>query len=823
MKATACSRLLLRIFLVLTLPAAAQSASSIYQRLKKLGEHTTVLFIAAHPDDENTHLLAWLSQEKNFRTAYLSLTRGDGGQNLIGSELGVDLGLIRTRELMAARAIDGGEQYFSQAFDFGFSKRPEETLDIWDRNQVLEDIVRVIRTVKPDIIICRFPPDSRAGHGHHSASAILAHEAFNAAADPSKFPDVPFKGSRWKAKAIYWNSFNFSKPSDQPSTRFNVEIGGYNPIIGKSYGELAAESRSQHKSQGFGVAAERAGHLEHFIAIDGDTLSNDLFTIADHYFESSAEGKKIKTTINEIISTFQPVHPEKSLPALLDLYSQMRQWKTDSTFSARKLSELQQIIADCMGLWAAVYATEETFATGDSIPATFQFIARNIDSLRIRIQSNDLITRDTVLNAGKMQFIHFPLYFKGRSSTSQPYWLNIAHARGMFEVEDPSMIGKPWNNPVIELPVIINAGTVSFTINLPVQYKLTDPVKGELERPLVITPELTATVNETVSVFNNNNKRTCLLSLTWHGNRADSVHLKAIRPAGINWQLSFNDTTIYFSKKGEKHLLKFTLQPVSITSSSDQLKFNYTTSSGISYPLQSLREINYPHIPKITWFPSLTIRLITADIKTTAKRILYIKGAGDEVAAMIRQLGVTVDEVAAAALEDIRLSDYDAVVTGIRAYNSAPDLSSYFEKINRYLETGGIFLIQYNTNNNLHPVEFTTPAPFQIGRNRVTEEDAMVQFTLADDPALNRPNHITGDDFKNWIQERGLYFATNIDQRYRQPLLMHDEGEQDQPGSLIILPVGKGTYIYTGLSFFRQLPAGVPGAFRLFANLISRP
>ena len=824
MKAKNTSLLLTVLLSVRLFTSSAQSSLSIFQRLQKLGEHTTVLYIAAHPDDENTHLIAWLSQEKKFRTAYMALTRGDGGQNLIGSELGVDLGLIRTRELMAARSIDGGEQYFSRAFDFGFSKRPEETLNIWDRNKVLEDIVRVIRTVKPDLIICRFPPDQRAGHGHHSSSAILAHEAFLAAADPAQFPGIPAHDASWKANAIFWNSFTYGNPAEAPKTRFKVEIGGYDPVSGKSYGELAAESRSQHKSQGFGVPMERNPHTEYFIPVDGDTMNADLFSLKDRYFEMSPEGRLIKSKIENAIAAFDPFHPEKSTISLLDLYHEMSNWNVDSTFRERKLNDLKEVIIDCMGLWTAVYASEESFAVDDTIPASLQLIVRNNDGLRIEIPSYHLITGDTILNADKMQYYRQSITLKGCKGTTQPYWLHSEHQRGMFVVEDKSMIGRPWNDPAINLPVIIHYGKYSLPFNIPVQYKLIDPVKGEMERPLVITQALTATMNETVSIYNTTAPRTYKLNLTWHRTHSDSVTIKIVRPTGNNWSVNCNDTTIFFSKKGENHIVNFLIRPESMINSVNELKFTYTESSDhLKRPLGSQREINYPHIPKITWFPALTLKLISADIKVNAKKVLYIKGAGDDVAAMIRQLGIIVDEISAAALDDIQLSNYDAVVTGIRAYNTDPSLSGFFDKITNYLQNGGVFLIQYNTNNNLHPVTFTTPAPFLIGRNRVTEEDAEVVFSNPEDPILKTPNTITAGDFQNWVQERGLYFASDIDNRYRQPLSMHDQGEENQPGSLILLPVGKGKYIYTGLSFFRQLPAGVPGAFRLFANLISRP
>lgn len=801
----------------------AQDAADIYLRLGKLREQRTVLYIAAHPDDENTRLITWLSKEKKCRTVYLSLTRGDGGQNLIGAELGVELGLIRTRELMAARKIDGGEQFFTRAFDFGYSKKTDETLSLWDREEILKDVVRLIRTIRPDVIICRFPPDQRAGHGHHSASAVLAHEAFNAAADPERFKDMPEKGAVWKTRRIFWNTFNFGSNNTTAENQKKTDVGAFNPLLGKSYGELAAESRSQHKSQGFGVPAQRGIQWEYFTGVDGDTLSADLFSPAQDYYVNYPGGEVIRQLMDSALLQFDFLAPARSVPLLLRLHRLLQDWQAPEYFKSRKIKELEQLITDCLGLWMAAYSFTENYASGDSIHVTFQSICRATADVRIELRDSRIEKGDTALTLETQKIFNRKLILKGSDTLTQPYWLYKPHSKGLFYIQDSSLTENAWNRPAISLPVTCTIGTTRLLLQVPVQYKLTDPVRGEVYRPLVIQPPLTASISEAVSVFNNDRPRSYKLKLTWHRHTPDSV--KLILPSGNDaWIFSMRDTTIYFSGKESVMTISFTVRPGNRESKPASLSFLYRTSKEKeSAPLWGQHIIQYDHIPRITWFPGLTLELRKAEITTHAKKLLYIKGAGDDIPAMLRQLGITVEEVDGAALEDLALANYDAIVTGIRAYNTDPNLPQQFNKLMQYVSEGGVMLVQYNTNNNLQPMKVMAPYPFQISRNRVTEEDAAVTFPVADHPLLHTPNKITTEDFKGWIQERGLYFASGADSTYQFPLQMHDTGEEEQNGSLIVAKYGRGRYIYTGLSFFRQLPAGVTGAFRLFANLISPP
>jgi LmbE family N-acetylglucosaminyl deacetylase len=814
-------QVLLPVLLFLAINNAySQSSSDIYSRIKKLEETTTVLYIAAHPDDENTRLITWMSKEKRFRTAYISLTRGDGGQNLIGAELGVDLGLIRTRELMAARAIDGGEQYFTRAYDFGYSKTSEETITLWNREKILEDMVYVIRKIKPDVMICRFPPDQRAGHGHHSSSALLAKEAFDMAADPSKFPQQVTSLGSWQVKRLYWNTFKFGGNNTTSEQQLKIDVGSYNPLLGKSYGELSAESRSQHKSQGFGVPSQRGTQIEYFSPVAGDTNVTDVFK-NDNFWASQKDGNEIIQLINSTLTAFDFKKPSSSIPSLINLRKIISQLP-DHSIKNQKLKELDLIISDCLGLWKSAYSFSEKYAINDTLHVNLQMVVREYDSVTVRLLRNQYNDSSSTFSLVNQTMQNKAIILKGPSATTQPYWLQTTPDKGTFKIPDILLTGQAWNPEPIILQAEIVLKDSRIPIEIPVTYKVTDPVKGESIKPLVIAPLLTGRLSENTSIYNNLSKRKYKLKLKYEGSQSEQIKLYTDITGDKGWKINITDTLLSFSLKGEEKEIDFFIQPTEKTLQDAALSFRFQMKNATTEQLKSSKEITYDHIPPITWFPELKTTLKFADIKTNATKILYIKGAGDDVAVMLKQIGIQSDEVTAEEISEINLDQYDAIVTGIRAYNTDKNLPSVFSKIMAYVEKGGTFLVQYNTNSNLHPASIMTPYPYTISRNRVTEEEAVVTLTDENHPLLNHPNKITSKDFEGWVQERGLYFATKIDSAFTNILLMNDKGEQPQEGSLIVTKYGKGTYIYTGLSFFRQLPAGVPGAFRLFANLIGQ-
>ncbi|MCE2846312.1 MAG: PIG-L family deacetylase [Sphingobacteriales bacterium] len=793
------------------------SSADLHHRMRRLRQTISVLYVAAHPDDENTRLITWMSKEKAYRTSYVSLTRGDGGQNLIGSELGVELGLIRTRELMSAREIDGGTQYFTSAVDFGYSKTSDETLRKWNHDRVLEDLVRVIRTVQPDVIICRFPPDKRAGHGHHAASAILAEEAFRIAGDSAAYSQNPGFPSPWQARRIVWNTFRFGSNNTITANQPWIDAGGFDPISGYSNGELAAMSRSQHKSQGFGVALQRGILKEYFTAVSGDTVFSDPFEHLQDRWDTYPNGGVLARQIEKLIDQFDFLHPDASLPELLRLRSMMLEQAQDPWIQY-KINEVELLIGGCMGLWTSAYSLREHVVVGDTFSVDVQVLIRNNVSASCRF--SPLAQGDTMkkMDLIPQQISSLQLVLRAPNEPSQPYWLEGAGEDGCFGRHSGGMSIEPWSRPPVTIPVLISLGDQTLLLEIPVEYKRTDPVKGELVHEISITPILTGDFEYKTVVFSSGSAKTMQLNLTYHGNVKDSFQL--IMNAGNGWICS-TDTLIAFDKESRRKQVSLLIRPSDFNNSgSGSLLIRYVDSQGRTRQLHRMREIEYAHIPKITWFPECGLKMTTVNLDVKPCKIVYIEGAGDEVAGVLKQIGYEVIVTDAEGLMKTDLRDVTAIVTGIRAYNTDKKLPEAREKMMQFVRNGGRLIVQYNTNSNLSPGSVMAPSPFIITRNRVTEEDAPVTMSDTSHTLFNHPNRIGPNDFRGWIQERGLYFAGEIGSNYTDLLRMADTGEEPVGGSLIYTELGKGMFIYTGLAFFRQLPNGNPGAIRLFSNLI---
>jgi LmbE family N-acetylglucosaminyl deacetylase len=811
---------ILSSFILFAFDAIAQNSAEILHHILKLQETGSVLYLAAHPDDENTNLIAYLSNERHYRTGYLALTRGDGGQNLIGSELGVNLGLIRTEELMAARRIDGGEQFFTRAFDFGFSKNPKETFTIWNKDSLLKDVVKCIRQYKPDVIICRFPEDSRAGHGHHSASAILASEAFDIAGNPNIYPDQVKEFGIWQPKRLFWNTFNFGENNTTASDQLQLEVGGYNALLGKSYGEIAAQSRSQHKCQGFGSAAERGNRKEYFKLLKGDSTSVDIMEGVNSMWKNFKNGKEIEILFKTIISQFNANNPSKSVSDLLRLKKEITSLP-DSRFKERKLKELDQIILSAMGFYASFTTSTPSVSAGDSIESKLSILIRS--NIEITIGRLPGIAGDSLNKTRPSNNILKSVSFKSIASNNitQPYWLAREHSKGMFTIDDLNQIGKPRNDAPnsISFTLNFNVDVPSIPITLPLIYNHTDPVKGELNDPIVIAPKVTLKISNPQLYFTSTNKKSISVTYQYHGTTKSKFELSN-EVTGKGWIIKSDVSSIDFSKNGEEKTIEYQIEKLS-DAKSESLSFFIANENSEKEEVKALKEIHYDHIPALTWFPEAKISLKAIDIKVPSNKIAYIKGAGDAIAESLRSIGFNVEEFTATQLEGKDLSIYSAIITGIRAYNVDSRLTVLQPQLLNYVSNGGRLIVQYNTPSNTLP-ENIGPFPLTVGKGRVTEEDAIVTINDSTLSILNTPNKITSNDFNNWIQERGIYFAETTNANYIQPLNMNDKGEKSLSGSLLYCKYGKGTYIYTGLSFFREIPAGVDGATRLFVNLISQ-
>jgi LmbE family N-acetylglucosaminyl deacetylase len=820
----------LLLFLLFISSSFSQSkqlnSSEIKSALKKLNTVGSVLYIAAHPDDENTRLLSYLSNEKLLRTGYLSLTRGDGGQNLIGTEQGELLGMIRTQELLAARRIDGAEQFFTRANDFGFSKNPEETFSIWNKDSILADVVWVIRNFKPDLIITRFPTDGSGGHGHHTASAIIAEEAFDAAADPAKFPEQLKYVSVWKTKRLLWNGFNFpGRPQSDGPDFVKTDVGLYNTLLGKNYGEMASESRSQHRSQGFGVARQRGSNIETFKYIKGEKPVNTVFDGIDLSWNRIENSKKIQSLVNSAIKKYSDEKPSLIIPLLTQINIELKKLP-DSYWKTQKIKETENLIVACAGLWFEATASDFKAVPGDVIPVTVSAINRSDVNIQLNqasfIQSFDTSFNQSLLNNQLFNYTK-KVRIPSDEKFTNPYWLNEKHTQGLFIVKNKQLIGLPENLPSLKVKFNYTINGVSYTFEKPVVYKWTDPVKGELYRQLEIVPAVTASINAPVLIFSDDQPKK--VKITLHSN-TNNIQGYVGMLATSAWSIESNENSFHLTKKDEEQTLEFNIKPLAANISdnlSPIVMLDSNTSGTINNTiLKSIERIEYDHIPTQTLLREVGVKLEKIDLKKKGTQIGYIVGAGDEIPESLKQMGYEVTLLTDEMLLSEDLNPYDAIVVGIRAYNTNTRMQSYYERLMEYVKNGGNMIVQYNTNNFISSVKSDIgPYPFKISRDRVTDENAEMRILKPDHPVLNTPNKITAKDFEGWVQERGIYFASDIDPKYETIFSCNDPGEKANEGSLILTKYGKGYFIYTGIAFFRQLPAGVPGAYRLFANLIS--
>ncbi len=796
------------------------TSSEILLQLKKLNMLGSVLYVGAHPDDENNALLPWLANEKLYRTAYLSLTRGDGGQNLIGDEQGVELGLIRTQELLAARKVDGAEQYFTRAYEFGFSKSSEEALSIWDREKILSDVVWVIRQFQPDVIIKRFPPDKRAGHGHHAASAILADEAFTAAADPKRFPEQFKYGVKpWQAKRIMWNTFNFGTTNTTSEDQLKIDIGGYNSLLGKSYGEMGGDARTMHKSQGEGRPRNRGQSIQYFVTTAGDAVKDDLMDGVVTDWKRINGGDAIQSMINNIITGYKADQPELSVSALVKLYQSIKALP-QSNWANKKLSEVQQLIEECSAFYVEATSFQQRVIQGDSLKINFVFNERkNIPALlkKIKIENFDS-SFSSALSPNQNFSIAKTIIVADNKKISQPYWLEYPLVGGTFEVRDQMQIGKAENDPSFEATFIVNISGEDFIIKRPVQYRVIDPVKGDTYQPIAVLPKVELSFIKDNFISLNNLPVKVEAKILSNGTN----DVKSIQPAvqySKNWKVKSNYSSLNSMPNKETNWSENFTSASNETNTTEEILLKTSDNKYDSYT----KIISYDHIPTITYFPRAKTNLVKLDIKIVGKKIGYIIGAGDKVPQALQDMGYDVKTLSEADLTDDNLKQFDAIVTGIRAYNIYEYLSNKNDVLTRYVENGGNLIVQYLKSNQVGNRRVKVgPYPFMIdGGTRVTEEDAKINFLLPNHPSLNYPNKITEKDFEGWVQERSTYQALQLDSHYETPIGMNDKDEKQSNGSLAIAKYGKGNFVYASLVFFRQLPAGVPGAFRLMANLIA--
>lgn len=796
------------------------------EKLQRLG---SVLMIAAHPDDENTALLAYFAKGRRFETAYLSLTRGEGGQNLIGSEQGELMGLIRTQELLAARRVDGAEQFFTRAIDFGFSKTATETLAKWGREAVLSDTVWVIRKYRPDVILLRFSGTPRDGHGQHQSSAMLGKEAFVAAADPARFPEQLEHVKPWQAKRILWNVFTFGREMEQQAAampdKVTLDVGEYDPELGLSFAEIAGISRSQHRSQGMG-ASERKGAMPQYLTlVAGDPAKQDVFDGIDTSWNRVPGGAAVAEALAAAAQAFRTGAPEAALPGLLEARSRIAQLAQGDPWAARKFREIDEVIADASGLWLDASTAQQVAAAGGPLKVQIQAINRSHAGASLAsVELAGFAAPVKLDEVRKLEFNKAVTIQQGvllPDRYNQPYWLRRPATETMYQIEDPLLIGKPdpGNGFTARFRILLGEGQM-IEVERPVVNRIVDPVRGELIRPVVVAPIVAVGFADRSFVFPSVTPRPVEVQL--RGNQAKAAgEVRIEAPAG--WRVEPLSRPFAIEDLGAMTTAQFTVTPPAGESKGE---LRAVASVGGKEIRHSMRTIDYEHIPPQTVFPEARVAVVRTDARLLSKKVGYFMGAGDDVPAALRQLGA---EVTMLTSDDIARSDlgrFDAVVTGVRAYNVSKDLRANQSRLLEYVEKGGTLVVQYNVREggfmgDPKKLEKIGPYPMEVSTVRVTVEDAPLKPTKPDHFLLQAPNLIRPNDYDGWVQERGLYFASSWDPRYTPLWETADPGEKPAQGATLYARHGRGIYIFTPMSWFRQLPAGVPGAYRIFANFLS--
>ena len=825
---------ILRVALLLLLipfSALARTAAETQLALKKLTVVGSALYVAAHPDDENTAMLAWLSNDRLVRTGYLSLTRGDGGQNLIGDEKGELLGVIRTQELLAARRIDGAEQFFSRAIDFAYTKSPQETLTLWDRDKILSDVVWVIRKFQPDVIMTRFPTTGEGGHGQHTASAILAEEAFKAAADPTKFPEQLKYVTVWQARRIFWNRFSF-RPQDpnapELANDIRVDLGGYNPLLGRSYTEIAGESRSQHKSQGFGAAERRGSQINYLKLTGGDPAKSDPFEGVNMTWSRYPGGEKIGALLQQAYTTFDMNNPSKTIPLLLQALQELDRLGASGWSSMAnpwvevKRRELLEVIRQCAGLSIDVSAADSAVTPGGEIAVSVTVVNRSDFPLILSTVASPYANPGKAPNAAlkNNQPVKTDITIKmpADSEYSQPYWLRKEPSKGMFNVDDQTMIGLAENPPAIPITVAFETGQMQppLIFTVPAVYRWVDAVRGEQVRNVDVVPDLTANLEEHVYLFPDSKPKSVAVKVRDFAGAIEG-RVSLVVPSG--WKVTPEDVPVSFKSRNDETDAKFVVTPAAAETVA---AIRAQVVAGGKTFGEEVTNIEYPHIPAQRVFSNVGAKLVRMQLARRGQHIGFIMGSGDEIPDSLRQAGYDVTLLTDDDLETADFSRFDAIVSGVRAYNVRKAMRAAHPKLLAWVQNGGTYVVEYNRPSL--PVLLVNPPgpyPFKVTDERVTVEEAPVKILDPANPIFTTPNKITQADFNGWVQERGVYFTRDWDPRYQTVLESHDPGETEHPGGELYARYGKGVFIYTGYAWFRQLPAGVPGAYRLFVNMVS--
>lgn len=783
--------------------------SEIYFKMEQLNVLASALYIAAHPDDENTRLITYLTHHEKAHTNYLSLTRGNGGQNLISNELGTDLGVIRTNELWNARKIDGGHQFFSTADDFGYSKHPKEAFEKWNKTSLLQQMVYMIRKEQPDVIINRFDHRTEGTtHGHHTASAQLSKEAFALANDASyKIQEEEL--NIWQPKRLFFNASWFffgSKKAFEKADKSKyipLNIGVFYKQVGKNNQEIASLSRSQHQSQGFGDLSSRGDEIDYVELIDGEKLkSNNLFEGIDTSWNRIEGGQNIQPLVTQLINEYDFKNPSKSLNLLTKIYTEIEKLP-ESIWKTRKQNEVKELIKDCSGLFLDLTTNQPYVTPNEKVDIRVEVANRanqNIVLKEVKINNDKTIINKSLANQ-EVFYDYFQREFTNQDYTNFKFIDTFNDFKTQF-----------YQNNKNEITLEINNVPVSFPVEI--QYRYKDVVKGEIYKPFHVVPKVSVQFKQAVYLSNNDKQQNISVVLSNYSD--EDVNGKIVTTAnymGLHAAKPQKEIAFSLNKKEKNKEINF-----------DDDSYNYSVrlvnNSTQTLSSNETKWIDYEHIPLNYYIKPSTTKVISFDNSQLKKqRIGYIMGAGDEIPQVLQNVGYQVDLIDLKSIKKEELAKYETIILGIRAFNTEDELAVKNQWLFDYAKNGGTVIVQYVTNINLK-TENIAPFNLKIGKTRVTDENAVVNFINPNEQVLNYPFKITQKNFQNWIQEQGLYYADNFSNDFTPVFSSHDPNEKPTKGGLIIASYGKGYYIYTGLSFFRQLPIGNIGALELFINLI---
>ncbi len=715
-----------------------------------------------------------------------------------------------------------GRQFFTRALDFGFSKDYKDTLGIWDHQQVVADIVRVIRTFRPDVMITRFSTQPGGTHGHHTASAVLGLEAFKIAGDPKAFPEQGL--APWQPKRIFVNGGGPGRGGGgggAAAGTVRIDVGGNDPLTGESFGSIAGRSRAMHKTQGFGNFGGGGGaRSESFQLLDGEPATTDIMDGVETSWKRVSGGAEIGELTKGVIEKFDTQVPSANVTGLLAIRAKLAGLGTEPLV-IEKRRQLDHILQECLGLKVETRLPDTEVVPGEtlkmvqlaSIQSTVPFlrwIGAGLSAASHGI-TNAMELKPGEVAARRDDTQTLPAKTPGEPA---PYWLREQRTAGMFRVANASLIGMPENPPEFPIEQIFEVGGQTLIIpDEPVQI-LANPTEGETRRPLKVIPPVALDFASEVELFAPGASRPVEVEVkAFRPNSAGTVQLTV--PTG--WKVTPENQRFRLAAIGERARLTFTVTPPKQPVNADITVA--AEVNGVRYNSKRI-EINYPHVPRQLLQPQARLKAVDLDMTTRGHQVGYVPGAGDSVADALKQMGYTVTELSGAQLTPERLKGLDAVVIGIRAFNVRTDLDAAMPALSAYAEAGGNVIVQYNRPDGLKAGKLA-PFDLRLSQDRVTDETAAMTFLAPDHPALNTPNKITSADFAGWVQERGLYFPNSWDEHFVPLLACSDPGEAPKNGSLLVAKLGRGYFVYTSLAWFRQLPEGVPGAYRLFANLVS--